>query len=383
MIELLPLPLRDLLCLTAPPGSRLLGSRRPMSEADWQAVMDAAVQHRLVLPLLSRLPEGDIPAGPRQRLKALAIQRTRRALRQTAELIRLARLFAVADLPVLSLKGPALAMRIHGQMTARDPGDLDLLIHPADLPRADRLLRDSGYNRTAAFPDLVGDRLEILLTAAADLEFVRSGGRGVDLHWRWHRNPSLMRFDAASSWGNAAQVELGGQKVTVPGATDQLVYLASHGARHLWRRLRWLDDLRWLLADPATATVMSAAMARAAELGASRSLACALALVGELDGLPVPSAAADPAAQRLARHCLRTMPLSPRPSHVGGLRTEMTAGWHLAAGWRERFHGLLVHRLLGPSERDGATLPLPRRWRGLYSVVRPVLWTARQVARWR
>ena len=73
MIELLPLPLRDLLCLTAPPGSRLLGSRRPMSEADWQAVMDAAVQHRLVLPLLSRLPEGDIPAGPRQRLKALSL----------------------------------------------------------------------------------------------------------------------------------------------------------------------------------------------------------------------------------------------------------------------------------------------------------------------
>lgn len=112
-------------------------------------------RHHRVIPLVRHTLErcgkdGDIPDNALwerclETLRDEARAESVRSLQNVAELTRIVRAFGEEGVPVLSLKGPALAQQLYGNTALRSSADLDLLIAEQDVPTADRLLRSLEY----------------------------------------------------------------------------------------------------------------------------------------------------------------------------------------------------------------------------------------------
>src|SRR5215207_3754046 len=134
-----PLEFRLLLGLLSPRGggaeTRELLARPP----DWERVVRLAGRHKVLPHVYRALREGfrdSAPAEALQRLEDEAGANARRNLMLTGRLLKLLTLLAAAGVEAVPFKGPLLALSAYGDSSMRQFADLDLLVRPADVPRA-------------------------------------------------------------------------------------------------------------------------------------------------------------------------------------------------------------------------------------------------------
>jgi hypothetical protein len=89
--------------------------------------------------------------------------------------------FDAAGVPVLVMKGTALAYSVYPQPAQRMRGDTDLLIHHTDLPRARAMLRQCGFTRATGY----------LYQENWECETDRQFRHCIDLHWQVLNVPVL------------------------------------------------------------------------------------------------------------------------------------------------------------------------------------------------
>src|SRR5205807_1206172 len=151
-------------------------------DLQWESVLKLASYHRVLPALYIRLHErADVPASIQSALQARFLPHCRRAMRFSAELVAITKRFEAAGIPVIAQKGPVLAELLYGDIAMREFGDLDVLVRPADVPRAITTLRDLGYEQN------------LQLSRRQEKAYLRSGyeyvfGRGaecnlVELQW--------------------------------------------------------------------------------------------------------------------------------------------------------------------------------------------------------
>ena len=127
-----------------------------LSEDDW-ALLGRMAEAERVAPLIYWAAKGS------QELRAAFDPKTYNIV-QTAyyasaahnavlfqELERILRMLEAADIPVIVLKGAALAQTIYPDIALRPMTDLDLLVKPEHLDRAVELLRAAGYQQLIYF----------------------------------------------------------------------------------------------------------------------------------------------------------------------------------------------------------------------------------------
>ncbi|MGE0355027.1 MAG: nucleotidyltransferase family protein [Gemmatimonadales bacterium] len=162
------------------------------------------------------------------------LHRTRRNtallhLQQQAALRRIATAFAGADIPVLVLKGMALAHLVYPVPSLRPMSDVDLWVHPEDLPRADSVLKETGFR----YPERTHDGRQLPTAAEALVErSYELPGTPVliEVHGSVKSFASLGPDRADLVWRRGRAVELGGIPVTVPCPADLLLHVALHAA---------------------------------------------------------------------------------------------------------------------------------------------------------
>jgi hypothetical protein len=213
-------------------------------DIDWARVANLADRHRIT-PLLYRqlsriAPEVLTQPALRQiagRFHCIA----RRNLLLAKELLLLLELFQKNQISVIPFKGPLLAVSVFGDLCGREFGDLDLLLRPADIPSARRLLQSRGY------------RPELKMDAVIEAAYVRSehafqylrdeDNLVVELHWRLEDHYLKFPFDPAMLWSSARGEELFGNPVSTLSPEIMFLYLCMHGAKHYWERLEWIACL--------------------------------------------------------------------------------------------------------------------------------------------
>jgi len=140
---------------------------------------------------------------------------------------------AHAGIGVLLLKGAALA-RLYGGIDVRPQYDLDVLVRRRHARRARRLLRSSGFRRSAR--------------DSHSLTLVR-GDISVDLHHALRTSPAY-RIDEEAVWGRAKAIDIAGFEVRALADTDCLMLLAMSLVEDIgfaMAKLKNLCDI-WLLA---------------------------------------------------------------------------------------------------------------------------------------
>lgn len=352
----------------------------PPGGLDWKKFLALAERHRVGAWLAQRMAAHLSAVCPEEvvlRLKAVAAANTRRALVQTAEQIRLARLLEAAGIGVLAVKGLVLAQQLHGRLGARHVGDIDLAVQPADVARADALLQAAGLRRSwPAFP-LTPRQTEKFLQIKPEFEYIRAApAMRIELLWRFEG-----LSDDQPVWPDAVSCTLGGHAFRTLPPTLNVPFLFQHGARHAWFRLFWLVDAALLLRDPTVPWAEIVAAAR--RHGTERALLQAAALAETLFGVAPPPALRPTAAEAatvsaLVSEACRQIVRDPAAHEAAGEWARQTVyRAHLARGAGRKFAALVPHLF---SPLSWQTLPLPDRWFFLYYPAAPVLWLWR---RWR
>src|SRR5215469_10146625 len=120
------------------------------SPIDWNRFL-AWVRRNHIAPLVYRTLRQTrcslVPEVVVAQLQSEAARNTRRVLIQINEAARLTRLLADAGIESLIIKGPVLSLLAFGDLSLRQSRDIDLLLDPARVVEADRLVTQAGYRR--------------------------------------------------------------------------------------------------------------------------------------------------------------------------------------------------------------------------------------------
>lgn len=348
-----------LLCARSRPGSgdEMLLAELVGGPLDWELVLRLAVRHGAIPALHHRLAAcpAAVPPWAMARLRAQFEFNSLRNLKLTAELIRLLELLDRLEIPTLAYKGPTLAAHAYGSLSARQFGDLDLLVRPAHAARAAALLFREGYGG-ADWPRPAAER-EYLRRHHLHGFQAKDGETDIELHWRFmpsdfHFPPSLDAW-----WPRLERRSLGPASVLALGAEELLVVLCAHGGRHLWSRLKSVCDVAAVIGS-ANRIDWSRLFDEATSIGAGRLVSLGLHLASDLLDAPLPDDvrarisenAAVPALAELVRHRLFEREICQPASATAQL-------FYLRARerWREKVpHGLRYVRRSYGEWRHGA-----------------------------
>ncbi len=270
-----------LIACALPPSHPQIGDRVRSSAGgpiDWNKLCRLAAYHRVQPLLYKRLAEHATTLVPENVLAGLGAEYRAGATRNltlTGELISLTKAFAAAGIPILPHKGPLLALAAYGDLAMRQFADLDILIHPSDLPRAIAVLAELDYRPAE---DLAWLSPSALLRWTGEMSYASPRGVSVDLHWRLTPSHYPVQLDPEILWRNRTVIDIAGTPLPTLTPEALMLLLAVHGAKHCWEALGWLADVAWLL-DANPELEWTAVQALAAEARCERVVGLAESLI--------------------------------------------------------------------------------------------------------
>jgi len=348
---------------------------------DWDRVARITRRHRvhgLVADALAA-PGLPVPAGFREQLRSRAQEIARQNLLAAAETVRLGKAFDAAGIDWISFKGLTLAARAYGTLAVKQSNDIDLLVAPERAIDACGVLAAAGYMRFNPGPEIADAQLATWIRTAKEVGWKHPAtGLIVEVHERMTANPALFPLPAIAAARTRVELAPG---LSVPTLSDDLLfpYLAAHGARDAWFRLKWLADVAALLSG----CDAEAQYRNAQRLGVGRCAAQALLLANRLLGLPLDPAferelRASPVHRLMLRVALRSVGgaheaeehsrRSMLPVQVANLLLRRGLGYK----WREL-------AALAANPRDRARGALPAGLGFLYPVMGGVRWSGRML----
>ncbi|HXM61351.1 MAG TPA: nucleotidyltransferase family protein [Terriglobales bacterium] len=336
---------------------------------NWKRLL-ALVDHHRVVPQVYGELSAYSHLVPTQHLDALRSRyqnNARKTLWFTAELIRIVGHLESAGIKVLPYKGPVLAQTLYGEVTQRQFGDLDLLIHPADVPKAKGALRDLGYKPGIELAPQIED---VYIKTGYECSFSSTIGQYLlELQWRIVPRFYSIDFNVADFLDRADKIDIGGRPMRTLRPEDLLLVLCVHAAKHMWVQLSWLRDIAQLTRSERLD--WRAIQHEARRLGIERIVNLNLLLAHKLLGSLSPHGGLKEETQTnvLANEILRIM---KRSDHYN---TESLPYFRLMMRLRERRQDRIrfLYRLATtPSLSEWTTVRFPKPLHPLYRLVR--LW---------
>lgn len=294
-------------------------------------------------PLADRL---EVPAAARHTLAMARMASALRTERYASELGPALGALADEGIPVLLLKGAALAETVYAP-GARRLVDVDLLVRREHYPRTAALLVERGFTPHG----FRGASEATILRSWHEMGFYRTVGGdalGLDVHFRLYPPRSPCTIPTEDLFARARPITFGGFPALATSPEDTFVHLATQlGADGLRTSFRRAVDL-YALVHAGLSAPRVAAIARTAHAEGLAVYALALA---ELLGAP--------SAPTLAARLSLASPGSPVASEVLADARVVTPTWTVRYAARVALMPLLLARL---RHRLAYlfTLPLPR-----------------------
>lgn len=240
------------------PGNRLLmacilarrdtasGLRAVLSkDHDWTYISHVARQGGISPFLYHNLKElgmeGELPPHVRQEWTRIYHSAGLRNALLYEELGNVLRSFGKAGIPLIVLKGAALAAEVYGNVALRQMGDIDLLVKEQDLDRSAGELTSLGYVPNEGYSE------EWYRLYHHHLVPYHHPAKGVTIEIHRSivpsRNPS--NLDINSLWERARHAKIRDVDALVLSPEDQILHLSMHmsGSDYFIGRVRTLIDI--------------------------------------------------------------------------------------------------------------------------------------------
>jgi hypothetical protein len=304
------------------------------------------------------------------------------ALRAEAQLAELLHLLAERGLPALPFKGPLLARNAYAEPTLRPCLDLDLMVHPDDVPHVLACLLEAGFRHQDG---LGADGIMELRRYAGEYILFRPKSLPVEPHW--HPAPWTMAFniDIDALWRRARPATFLGAL-----ATCRPRRITCSCSPCMARRSSGTSSNGWSFVAALLASHpgldLAALRATASPQGCGLMLDLALLLTHRLFAIPTAVPSTDRVVTRLANRVLerldRTAEAPPGPYVVSSFH------WRLRERRRDGL-SYATRTLFTPRVAHYRRLPLPPALRWLHVplklpwdyVLTPAIGLARRMSR--
>jgi hypothetical protein len=217
-------------CLRASPDKTSDGRVEPLSEADWDDLLQQSARHGITPLFYHHLktfhPDIPIPPNVTGRLRQAYLDNAARNLRLYDNLSKVLKILRRDRIPVIVLKGAHLAEFVYGNRALRFMGDLDLLVQKDDLMRVDALLLEMGCTPTVHNRIVGKDNHEFVYVMPK---------RDVSLEIHWSILSPMFPFtiDTDGQWERSRPVLIAGVDAAVLCPEDLLLHLCLHaGCTH-------------------------------------------------------------------------------------------------------------------------------------------------------
>lgn len=348
---------------------------------DWPRLERVAARHRVSALVHDGLHRAAVavPDATRRTLAARAAAAATDGLRKAAETLRIQIAFDAAGVPMLAIKGSALALIAYGELSIKQSWDIDVLTMPGEALVARHVLEDLGYVIIAPAP---ADDSSFVRYAGLTKECVLRHptlGFSVELHWRLLDNAWLLPSLDARAPCQATALADGALRTFENDAL--FAYLCVHGTMHGWFRLKWLADVAALLSSRDIERLYRSAL----DFGAGHAPGVAVLLCVDLLGLDAPPALSKQLRTNRATAALHCTALACMTYGAG--EAEFPAwsapGVKLRLSWLRMApgRGYLATEAARwwRSESDRMAIRLPR-WLGFaYHLLRIPLWLSRRM----
>ncbi len=386
-------------CLRVPLSPAESGELRELCgrELDWEAVLSLSARHRvgsLVFWSLQAVGWGAAPEWARERLSRAFHIHASHTFALARELLRVSGLLEAAGVPMVSLKGPTLALSAYGSVALRQFSDLDILVPRAQVLHARRILIENGFRSRL---ELARAQEAAHLRDDSVFDLVRDDGldgRPTDLELHWALTARAFARPIAFEHVNLRlhrKPLVGGAACQLDPA-DLLIMLCVHGTKHLWERLQWITDISQLLRQAELASNGSAGSGEALDwervrglavrFRAERMVALGLVLAHDVLQAPVPPqvlawARALPPVEALAEQVRSRLFAEPGEAGPNG-EANLAGTWFLMRAmdsWSDRAR-FALHIATTPPAEERAALVLP----GPLERLRPLVRSSRLIA---
>jgi len=333
---------------------------------DWRVITQRAHQHGVfptVTRNLRRLGWSHVPGEVRQELETAERLNAVRNRLLARDLRGVLERFARAGIPMIPLKGVALADSLYGDVTLRACSDVDVLVPGRAVGHAVELLHADGYRgadryqiRRAEIDLLLRSNKEYCFLSPPPVQYLLE--LHWDIAWRWQADSRMVD----DLWADARQMTVLGVDAWALSPEWELLYLALHAARHRWSALKWLVDIHEICVRGRFD--WAGVEDRARRFGLERALHLTLGACRTLLGTPLPPTLAGHAPPR------RLSVLRAAPVPIGGWLETLSALWLFSRPTdRLRYLGRLLFR---PTLAEWSLVRLPSRLRFLYYGLRPL-----------
>lgn len=374
--------------------SRAIGLLRGHSAAEeavpdeeWSGCLAVAARHG-VSPLIYRrlqdsgvMPRGEHGAALREHYLSSAAANTL-LLRELGAVLRALR---SAGVPAIPLKGACLAEPIYRDIALRPMADLDLLVRPADMPGAMRVLQALGYAPDQPFdPAAQPTDFQDMPTMS------REGCAPIELHWTLVTplcNATLDADELDGIWSRAVPTVIAGEPALVCAPEDLLLHLCMHASVHhrfYGITLRHFVDIAKVCRHYAAALDWKAFTERANRWGVSNGVRMALALTAEWtecaapDGVYAELGGGFPEGDILewVRHKVLAGGPEELNSDIARLGTRVGVAGRFVTLLEAALPPRAVMTRLYPARADSWRILAyyPVRWKGLWVRYRGALW---------
>lgn len=177
-----------------------------------------------------------------QGLKNMVENNRLQMMQKTVRLVQITKSFENAGIPLIALKGPALAYQLFGDIGMRSSWDLDILVQPEFLAKAVEVLKGLNYHNMFLQNALTANQWKYSISHFHHFTFFNDNNC-VELHWRLMHLEHLSDLTNEDLWLQPQQIELAGAAINALNDQCELAHLAAHGASHSFFRLGWLYDL--------------------------------------------------------------------------------------------------------------------------------------------
>jgi hypothetical protein len=267
----------------------------PSPSIDWQALVDRAIVDGVAAIVFQRVKEVSyVPPSQMDRLKVAYYQNLSANHLRLEELRRIGRVLATQQIPLMVLKGGALALSVYTDPAMRFMGDLDVLVPPGRAEAALAILLQEGYT-----PDAVGGLTR--QSTGADSTWVptmsRLLGRQVmqlEFHWPDRENVLIRQailLPVTRIWQDAMPLDVD-HNLYQPSAPMMLTHLCLHAAiQHKFTQLgirQYLDLDRMIAKHGAADSLWDSFLSLTGQLGIGHMAHTCLQITRHLFDTEVP-----------------------------------------------------------------------------------------------
>lgn len=297
-----------------------------------------------------------IPEEVANRFRAVGSQVTRSNLLLASEHVKLLKLLGPSALPY---KGPLLSEYLYGNLGLRPAVDIDIIVPRGSASHAIGVLLAQAFLMD---PPLNEAQIAAAVRWGSEMT-VTKPNVALDLHWAIAPGGFGLKVDLAGIVARASHRTIVGSAVLWPSAEDQLILLAVHAAKHLWRKLLWMADVSELL-ERERSLDFEVVLKRSREWGCERMVLITLLMGQRLFGAAVPESVRQmaensaPVSQIAAKSIAAMLSLTDltlsRARHFSMLLMREQMGQKLRYAWSLAFE---------PQWGDLISTPLPA-WAG-------------------